>query len=76
MVKHGVLAVDRDIVDADIALGAGPHGSDAAMLVFLARQRDHRVGLERLDQLGQLVRVVTSYVDEQDTTESIASTAT
>ena len=53
MVEYRVLAVDRDVVNADIALCAGPHGRNAAVLVLLAGQRDDRVGLERLDEFGQ-----------------------
>ncbi len=55
MVKDGVLAFHRDVVDTDVALRACPYSRDAAVFMLLARQRDDRVGLERVNQFRQRV---------------------
>ena len=46
VVENRVLAFDRNVVDADIALCAGAQGGDAAMLMFLPGQRYDRIRAE------------------------------
>ena len=46
VVENRVLAFDRNVVDADIALGADAQGGDAAMFMFLPGQRYDRIRAE------------------------------
>ena len=53
VLQDDFLRLDRDVVDADIALSTCPHGRDSAMLALPRGQCHNRVGLQHADQFGQ-----------------------